>query len=65
MAVEGDVAVLGDADPQDVRGIRREFPGDLVAHAAAQVVLVRQETYEQLRPDCLADLLLVAETPLF
>ncbi len=30
-----------------------------------QYILVRQEQYEQLRPDHLADLLAFAETPLF
>ena len=43
MTVEGDVAVLGDADAQDIRGVGRELPGHLVAHAAAQVVLVREQ----------------------
>ena len=33
------MAVLGDADAQDGRGVGGEFPGHLVAHAAAQIVL--------------------------
>ena len=36
------MGVLGDADAQDAGGVGGEFPGHLVAHAAAQVVLIRR-----------------------
>ncbi len=39
------MGVLGDADAQDMRGVGGEFPGHLVAHAAAQVVLVRRQAH--------------------
>ena len=45
--------ILGDTDTQDVRAIGGEFPGGLVPHAAAQVILVRMQAYPAGLEACL------------